>query len=127
MIAVGELKLGIGGGVKGRTLVISILTFIPELKDMNLQNVYVFFEIIRIFNSIKLLAMTSNYKKIFTGESIVAKQIASRLHEVGIEAVVKDEAESARLAGFASSMLGQVDIFVHKDEFEKALTVINEK
>ena len=94
---------------------------------MNSQNVYVFFGIIRIFNSIKLLAMTSNYKKIFTGESIVAKQIASRLHEIGIEAVVKDEADSARLAGFASSMLGQVDIFVHKDEFEKALTVINEK
>ena len=68
--------------------------------------------------------MTSNYKKIFTGESIAAKQIVSRLHEVGIEAVVKDEAESARLAGFASSMLGQVDIFVHKDEFEKAKIIV---
>ena len=70
--------------------------------------------------------MTSNYKKIFTGESIVAKQIINKLHEIGIEAVVKDEAESARLAGFASSMLGQVDIFVHKDEFEKAALLIEE-
>jgi len=70
--------------------------------------------------------MTSNYKKIFTGDSIVAKQIANKLHEIGIEAVVKDEAESARLAGFASSMLGQVDIFVHKDEFEKAMVVVNQ-
>jgi hypothetical protein len=68
--------------------------------------------------------MKSNYKKIFTGEAIVAKQIASKLHEIGIEAVVKDEAESARLAGFASSMLGQVDIFVHKDEFEKAKIIV---
>ena len=94
---------------------------------MNSQNVYVFYGIIRIFNSIKLLAMTSNYKKIFTGDSINAKQIANQLHKIGIEAVVKDEAESARLAGFASSMLGQVDIFVHKDEFEKAMIVINQK
>ncbi len=70
--------------------------------------------------------MTSNYKKIFTGESIAAKQIVSKLHEIGIEAVVKDEAESARLAGFASSMLGQVDILVHKDEFEKAAQLIEE-
>ena len=69
----------------------------------------------------------SNYKKVFTGESLIAKQIVARLHEVGIEAVVKDEAESARLAGFASSMLGQVDLLVHKDEEEKALTIINKK
>ena len=68
--------------------------------------------------------MTSNYKKIFTGDSLKAKLLVARLHEIGIEAVVKDEAESARLAGFASSMLGQVDVFVHKDEEEKALTVI---
>ena len=94
---------------------------------MNSHNVSIFFEIIPFFNSIKLMDMTSNYKKIFTGDSIVAKQIASQLHEIGIEAVVKDEAESARLAGFASSMLGQVDIFVHKDEFEKAMVVVNQK
>ena len=69
----------------------------------------------------------SNYKKVFTGESLIAKQMVARLHEAGIEAVVKDEAESARLAGFASSMLGQVDLLVHKDEEEKALTIINKK
>lgn len=42
----------------------------------------------------------------------------SRLHEIDIEVVVKDEVESARLVGFASSILGQVYILVHKDEFE---------
>ena len=69
--------------------------------------------------------MTSNYKKIFTGDSLKTKLLVSKLHEIGIEAVVKDEAESARLAGFASSMLGQVDLYVHKDEEEKALKVID--
>ncbi len=70
--------------------------------------------------------MTSNYRKIFTGESLLAKQLVNKLHEIGIEAVVKDEAESARLAGFASSMLGQVDLYVHKDEVEKAAQIIEE-
>ncbi|MBT8305698.1 MAG: DUF2007 domain-containing protein [Maribacter sp.] len=70
--------------------------------------------------------MTSDYKKIFTGDSMVAHQIVGKLHRIGIEAVVKDEAESARLAGFASSMLDQVDLYVHKDEEEKALAIIQE-
>ena len=39
---------------------------------------------------------------------------------MGIEAVIKDEAESGRLAGFGASSAGQVDLFVHKDEVEKA-------
>ncbi|WP_041633298.1 putative signal transducing protein [Maribacter sp. HTCC2170] len=69
--------------------------------------------------------MKTNYKKVFTGESIEAQRVVGKLHEIGIEAVVKDEAKSARLAGFASSMLGQIDIYVHKDEFEKALLAIN--
>lgn len=70
--------------------------------------------------------MKTNYRKIFTGDSLEAKLVLGKLHKIGIEAVVKDEAESARLAGFASSMLGQVDLFVHKDEFEKAMIVVAE-
>ncbi|MCP4976373.1 MAG: DUF2007 domain-containing protein [Maribacter sp.] len=70
--------------------------------------------------------MTSNYKKIFTGESLLAKQIVGKLHEIGIEAVVKDEAESARLAGFASSMLGQVELYVNNDEVESATKIVEE-
>ncbi len=70
--------------------------------------------------------MKSNYTRIFTGDSLIAKQIISRLHEIGIEAIVKDEAESARLAGFASSMLGQVDLYVNNDEVDKAKVMVNE-
>jgi hypothetical protein len=70
--------------------------------------------------------MKSNYTMIFTGDSLIAKQIISRLHEIGIVAIVKDEAESARLAGFASSMLGQVDLYVNNDEVDKAKVMVNE-
>lgn len=68
--------------------------------------------------------MTSNYKKIFTGDSLKTTLLVSKLHEIGIEAVVKDEAESARLAGFASSMLGQVDVYVNNDEVERATKIV---
>lgn len=63
--------------------------------------------------------MDSNYTRIFVGSSAEAQSIVNRLKEIGIVAVVKDEAESARLAGFASSMLGDAEVFVHNDELEK--------
>jgi len=68
--------------------------------------------------------MKSNYEKIFTGNKLEAQKIVNKLHKIGIEPIVKDEAESARLAGFASSMLDQVELYVHKDEVEKALAVV---
>ncbi|WP_246200199.1 putative signal transducing protein [Maribacter luteus] len=81
-------------------------------------------EISGIFKVLNAITMKTNYKKIYTGESFVAQQIVSQLHGMGIEAILKDEAESARLAGFASSMLGQVDVYVHKEEVEKANAVV---
>ena len=64
--------------------------------------------------------MDSNYTRIFIGNLAKAQSISSRLKEVDIIAVIKDEAESARLAGFASSMLGDAEVFVHNDELAKA-------
>ena len=64
--------------------------------------------------------MDSNYTRIFVGNTAAAQSIVNRLKDIGIVAVVKDEAESARLSGFASSMLGQVEVFVHNDELEQA-------
>lgn len=68
--------------------------------------------------------MESDYAKIFSGSTMLAKRIVDELHQVGIEAVMKDEAESARLAGFASSMLGQADLYVNKDEVERAQPIV---
>lgn len=69
--------------------------------------------------------MDSNYTRIFVGNAITSKGIINQLKEIGITAVVKDEAESARLAGFASSMLDEVEVYVHNDELEKAEKVLN--
>lgn len=64
--------------------------------------------------------MDTNYTRIFVGDVAQAQSIVSRLKDIGIIAVVKDEAESARLAGFASSMLGVSEVFVHNEELEQA-------
>ncbi|MGA1771357.1 MAG: DUF2007 domain-containing protein [Flavobacteriaceae bacterium] len=71
--------------------------------------------------------MEQVYVKIFTGSSIEVLGIKSCLEAVNIIPVIKDESESARLAGFGapSEML---QMFVHKDELavaQKALAAIN--
>ncbi len=69
--------------------------------------------------------MDTNYTRIFFGNTAEAQSIVSRLKDIGIIAVVKDEAESARLAGFASSMLGEAEVFVHNDELEQAEKILD--
>lgn len=66
----------------------------------------------------------SNYIKVFTGNFITVQRIISELENVGITAVVKDESESGRLAGFGSSIQGQQEVHVHKDELDKAVLIV---
>ena len=70
--------------------------------------------------------MDSNYIKVFGGNSIVAHRIELALKENNIEPILKDETESARLAGFSTPLPELVEIYVHKDQEEKALALINE-
>jgi len=69
--------------------------------------------------------MDTNYTRIYIGNTAEAQSIVGRLKDIGIVAVVKDEAESARLAGFGSSMLGEAEVFVHNDELERAEKVLD--
>jgi len=66
----------------------------------------------------------SNYTKIFTGNFIMVQSITSKLEELGISAVIKDETESGRLAGFGASIQGLQELYVHKDELNKAVEVV---
>ncbi|WP_405293323.1 putative signal transducing protein [Algibacter sp. Ld11] len=66
----------------------------------------------------------SNYIKVFSGDFIVVKRIISDLENEDITAVVKDETESGRLAGFGPSVYGLQEIFVHKDELQRATSII---
>jgi len=69
--------------------------------------------------------MDSEYKKVYTGSFIVVQLIIDKLSAVDIKAIVKDETESARLAGFGSSIPGFQEIYVHQDELENAIPIID--
>lgn len=66
----------------------------------------------------------SNYTKIHTGNFIITQLIVDRLQEKGISAVVKDESESGRLAGFMASIQGQQELFVNNEELDEAIRIV---
>ncbi|MFS4467665.1 putative signal transducing protein [Maribacter sp. 2210JD10-5] len=70
--------------------------------------------------------MESDYYKIFTGNQFVGKQIEAKLKEIGITPIVKNEGESARMAGFATAMKDTVEIHVNKDEVAKAEEIVKQ-
>lgn len=68
--------------------------------------------------------METHYSKIYTGNFILIQLMVSRLSDVGISAIIKDESESGRLAGFGAPIQGQQEIFVHNDELDKAIPIV---
>jgi len=67
----------------------------------------------------------TNYTKIFEGNFIIVQLAMDRLHSAGIEAIIKDESESGRLAGFGSSIQGYQELYVSNEELEQARPIIN--
>ena len=68
--------------------------------------------------------MKTTYSKLFAGSFIVAQRIIQNLKEQGISPIVKDETESARLAGFGTSTYGLQELYVHASEKVKAETIV---
>jgi len=68
--------------------------------------------------------METHYTKIYTGNFILVQLMVTRLDEIGISPIIKDESKSGRLAGFGASIQGQQELFVHNDELDKAIPVI---
>lgn len=68
--------------------------------------------------------MKSNYTKIYSGNRFTAERIEEKLEEVGITAIMKDESESARLAGFAANISGELEVHVHNDELDRAMMIV---
>ena len=56
------------------------------------------------------------YVKIYAGSFIIVQLISKNLEDCGITAVIKDETESARLAGFGPTTYGHQEVFVHESE-----------
>ena len=61
-----------------------------------------------------------NYIKIFEGSFIVSNRLVNELQNINIFPIIKNEIESARLAGFGLVGLNSISVYVFKDEVEKA-------
>ncbi len=67
----------------------------------------------------------SEFVRLLTSSLITVNRIALVLEQKDIPALIKDNTESARLAGFGSPQ-NDVDLYVNKSDFEKARKVIQE-
>ena len=68
---------------------------------------------------------TTEYTKVYYGNFILVTRVKDELEHVGIVPIVKDEGESQRLAGYASMNQGFQDLYVHNDELDKAMVIVN--
>ncbi|RDI53700.1 DUF2007 domain-containing protein [Flavobacterium glaciei] len=63
--------------------------------------------------------------KVFSGSEILALALQQRIEAIGVDTVLKNNIQSARLGGFGTS--GQaVELFVQETEFAKVNPVIEE-
>lgn len=68
--------------------------------------------------------LENDYVKIFSGSFIIVQLLLERLKSIGITAIIKDESESARLAGFGSSFQGFQELYVSKEELDHAIPIV---
>lgn len=66
------------------------------------------------------------YLHLFSGSSIEVLALSNALAEKNITPVVKDESESARLAGFGQTAPMLQRVFVHEDEYDNAKTILKD-
>lgn len=63
--------------------------------------------------------------KVFSGSEILALALQQKIEAIGVDTVLKNNIQSARLGGFGTS--GQaVELFVQETEFAKVNPVIEE-
>ncbi len=68
--------------------------------------------------------MSADYQPIFTSSGIIIRGLEIRLKNAGIQCIVKDKFESARLAGFGEQM-NNVELLVHEDDLDKATPIVD--
>lgn len=67
----------------------------------------------------------NEHLKILTDSSIIIKRVQFLLEENNIPTLIKNNVESARLAGFGTSQ-DNVELYVYSSDFESAQKVIEE-
>jgi hypothetical protein len=67
--------------------------------------------------------MTDSFSLLYTGSLIDVQRLKGALEEINIFPIIKDETESARLAGFGAPTMMQ-QLWVLASEVEKAKTLL---
>ncbi|POY36491.1 hypothetical protein C3L50_15290 [Flavobacterium alvei] len=63
--------------------------------------------------------------KVFSGSEILALALQEKIEEVGVDTVLKNNIQSAKMAGFGTSDQA-VELFIQETDFAKANPVIEE-
>ena len=63
--------------------------------------------------------------KVFSGSEILAIALQEKIEAIGVDVVVKNNIQSARLGGFGNSDLA-VEIFIEEVDFGKANAIIED-
>ena len=63
--------------------------------------------------------------KVFSGSEILAQALQERIEAIGVQTVLKNNIQSARLAGFGNTDLA-VEVFIQETDFAKVNPVIEE-
>ncbi|MGK4569131.1 putative signal transducing protein [Flavobacterium sp. 3HN19-14] len=63
--------------------------------------------------------------KIFSGSEVLAQNLKTRIEEKGVNVVIKDNIQSARLAGFGNADAA-VELFIQESDYGKASSAIED-
>jgi hypothetical protein len=70
--------------------------------------------------------LESNYVKIYTGNFIIAQLIFDKLDEIGINPILKDDNQTGLTAVMVEDYQALIEVYVHKDEENKAMPVVED-
>ena len=68
--------------------------------------------------------MESHYIKIHAGNLLIVQLIKSNLEDIGIVPILKDDMKTGFTAVLATDYEGLVEVYVHEDEVDKAIPVV---
>ena len=68
--------------------------------------------------------MESHYVKIHAGNLLIVQLIKSNLEDIGIVPILKDDMQTGFTAVLATDYEGLVEVYVHEDEMDKAIPVV---
>jgi len=68
--------------------------------------------------------MESHYVKVHTGNLLIVQMIKSNLEDIGIVPILKNDMQTGFTAVLATDYEGLVEVYVHEDEIDKAIPIV---